>query len=397
MQDPPRIQPTEFAERRARANRAARERDLDALLIWSDGSVDAFHEVYYFTNQISAFPWVPPCPPLVTGCEHTGLIISDDGTSTLLASNYVRDEVFVDEVRTNWNLLDELVACIEDLGLHEARVGVISETFPYSFGRTLERRYPRLVLEQADEISSELRIILSDSEAEMIRHAAQVGVHILESALEQAVPGATEGDFVGAGSAAAARFPGCLHWRFMAASGPFAERFVFDAVPCWNPTYGYELGDPAHADLFGFVNGYPYDLARSWTIGREPSEEQQRVSDGAKALSWTLARSLKPGITVRELHQVGMDVLSEHGLRTPIAFGTEDQSDPASAPGFGHALGCGFIPPYLVPRPPWGDRTLSPPAAFAFETFVTDGRGNYAAHEDMFLWLEGEVECLTSG
>jgi hypothetical protein len=31
----------------------------------------------------------------------------------------------------------------------------------------------------------------------------------------------------------------------------------------------------------------------------------------------------------------------------------------------------------------------------AFETFVTDGRGHYGNYEDMFLWLESGVECVT--
>lgn len=391
---PPQMDASEFAARRTRAAQAARERDLDALLVWSDGSVDAFHELYYFTNQVSAFPWVPPSPPLVTGCEHTGLIITADGASTLIASNYVRDDVHVDDVRVNWNLVDELLDCVGELGLGEARVGVIGETFPYTFGRALERRHPGLVLQPADGISAELRLVLSDAEVEMLRLAGRVGIEIFEAAVERAVPGATEGQFVGAGVARAAQVPGCLHWKFMSAAGPFADRFVFDATPTWNPGYVYREGDAAHADVFGFVNGYPYDLARSWTVGADPSPDQQRVYDGAKELSWTLARTLTPGVSVRELHEAGMEVLREHGLRAPFAFGADEGE---SSPSFGHALGCGFIPPYLATGGPWQEQKLQPPAAFAFETFVTDGRGHYAGYEDMFVWLEKGVECITTG
>lgn len=392
----PQVESSEFVARRARAAEAARARDLDALLVWSDGSVDAFHELYYFTNQVSAFPWVPPSPPLVTGCEHTGLLITADGASTLVASNYVRDDVEVDAVRVNWNLVDELVECVGDLGLSEARVGVIGECFPFTFGRALESRYPRLALEPADEIAAELRLVLSAAEIDMLRCAGKVGVEIFEAGVERAVAGATEGQFAGACAAKAAEVPGCTHWKIMAASGPHADRFVFDATPTWNPTYVYQDGDAAHADIFGFVNGYPYDLARTWTVGGEPSPDQQRAYDGAKELSWTLARTLKPGISVRELHEAGMEVLREHGLHAPFAFGADEDAGEA-APSFGHAVGCGFIPPYLATGGSWQDRVLHPPAAFAFETFVTDGKGNYAGYEDMFVWLESGVECITTG
>jgi Xaa-Pro dipeptidase len=387
----------EFAARRKRAAEAARERGLDGLLVWSDGSLDAFHELFYFTNTTSAFPWVPPNPPLVTGCEHTGLIITGDGPSTLVASNYVRDDAHVDDVRVNWNLVEELVACVDHLGLGEARLGVIGEVFPYSFGKELERRYPKLVLESADRLSAELRLTLSHTEIDLLREAGRVGVEVVNASIEQAVPGATEGQFAGAAAARAALEPGCVHWKVMSAAGPFADRFVFDALPTWNPGYVYQEGDSAHADFFGFVNGYPYDLARSWTVGADPTPEQQHVYDGAKELSWTLARALEPGISVGELHATGWAMLREWGLRAPLAFGADEDETGEAAPSFGHAIGCGFLPPYLASGGSWEKQTVNPPSAFAFETFVTDGRGNYGGYEDMFVWTESGVECVTNG
>ena len=396
--NPPPVQADEFAARRMKAAKLAEERGLDGLIVWGNSSIDSFHEVYYFTNHVSAFPWVPPCPPLVTGCEHAGLLITADGRSILLASNYVRDEVYADQVRTNWNLRDELLACVGDLGLGESRLGVIGETLPYSFGSALERQFSRLRLEEADDISVELRLRLSATEIDLLRHAGSVGARILEASREAAIEGATEGDFAGAAAAEAALVPGCVHWKVMAASGPFVDRFVFDALPCWNPEYVYVQGDPTHSDLFGFVNGYPYDLARSWVIGSDPTPEQERVQEGARELCWTMARALRRGITVRELHLAGMEFLRESGLQTPLAFGINEgeEAGPDDGPGFGHALGCGFVAPYLVPQPPWADRPLDPPIGLALETFLTDGKGNYAAYEDMFVWLEDGVECISA-
>jgi Xaa-Pro aminopeptidase len=385
----------EFVARQRQAAAMARERGLDALLVWGDGSVDSFHEVYYFTNQVSAYPWVPPCPPLVTACEHSGALISADATTTLFASNYVRDVVHADVVRTNWDLRQEVLAAVEENGLAAGRVGLIGEDLPWTFVEALRRRFPGLRLEAAEDISAELRVRLSDVDAMMLRRSGEAGVRIMRAACQAAVPGATEGDFVGAGMSEAARIPGCLHWKFMAAAGPDASRFVYDAVPTWNPTYVYRQGDPAHTDLFGFVEGYPYDLARTFTVGEEPSKDQARVVDGARGLCWTLAETLRPGVTPGDLHRAGMAFLRENGVKPTMTFGLDHEPGPDEGPGFGHAIGCGFIPPYIVPHGPWADRPLGPPMGLAFETFVTDGRGHYGNYEDMFLWLESGVECVT--
>ena len=132
-------------------------------------------------------------------------------------------------------------------------------------------------------------------------------------------------------------------------------------------------------------------------MGRDPTPEEERVYDGAKELSWTLARALKPGISVRELHAAGMELLRERGLRAPFAFGADESATGEMSPSFGHAVGCGFFPPYLATGGPWEEQVLNPPSAFAFETFITDGRGNYGGYEDMFVWLESGVECITTG
>jgi Xaa-Pro dipeptidase len=389
------VPPEEFVTRQQRAAALATERGLDALLVWGDGSVDSFHEVFYFTNHVSAFPWVPPCPPLVTGCEHAGALITADGTTTLLASSYVRDTVYADAVRTNWDLREEVLAAVDEGGLGAGRLGVIGEDLPFTFAEALKLRFPDLELKPADDLSADLRVRLSEVDAAMLRRAGQAGVRIFEAAREAAVPGATEGDFVGAGMAEAARIPGCLHWKFMAAAGPDASKFVYDAVPTWNPAYVYQRGDPAHTDLFGFVEGYPYDLARTFTVGEDPSPAQTRIVDCARELCWTLSRALQPGITARELHRVGMAFLRENGAQPTMTFGLDHEPGPDEGPGFGHAIGCGFIPPYIAPHGPWADRVLEPPIGLAFETFITDGKGHYGNYEDMFLWLKSGVECIT--
>jgi hypothetical protein len=111
------------------------------------------------------------------------------------------------------------------------------------------------------------------------------------------------------------------------------------------------------------------------------------VIDGARGLCAALAETLRPGVTPRKVYDSGLSYLAEQGL------------DAGQIPGFGHGLACGFIPPYFVRVGSTArdlDRELAPPMGFAFETFVTDGHGNYAAWEEDYLWLgDGTVEMTT--
>jgi Xaa-Pro aminopeptidase len=378
----------EFPARRRRALEEAEARGLDALLVWSRcGAPDCFADVHYFANHYSPYPWVPPSAPVLTGTEHAGLIVTRDG-ATLLVSGFASAEAQVDEVRRSWDLRTELLEAIGDLGLGESRLGLIgAEVLPFSFARALAERFPGLELVAADDVSARLRMRLSDAEVGLLREAGAAGRRIVDAAIGAAVPGATDGDFVGAGLAESARIPGCLHWTFLAGSGPDVREFASGSMPPWNPSYAYRPGDVVHADCYGFVVGYPYDLARTVVVGEEPSAAQARVMDGARGLVEALAARLAPGVTARDLHREGLAFLRDAGLSA------------GDLPGFGHGIGSGFIPPYIAPAER-GDAAeselpLEPPIGLAFEVFLSDGDGHYAAYEDDFVWLEDGVVCTT--
>lgn len=376
------IPSSEFAERCARAAEAARHRGLDGLLFWSRGTVDSFHDVYYLSRHLDPTTWVPPSPPLMTGLGHAGLILTGDGHSTLLVSDFCAGDVQVDEVRASLDLCGELVASVERLGLSAARLGVVNgELFPYSFGRALQDACPAIRLQPADDLSPELRRRLSDAEMDMLEHAAAVGMRIYEAALSVVAPGATEGAVIGAGQATAATILGCTHWSFLAA-GPDASKLYSQGTPPWQPDYVYEPGDVIHYDCFGFVFGYAYDLARTIVVGREPAPDQAHVIDTTADACATMARALTPGITCAEVYEEGRAVLSNGGLV------------PAGG-GFGHGLGCGFLSPYIWPEGRDADFPLEPPCALSFEVFATDGNDLFAYHEDNYLFTAGGVKCIT--
>src|SRR5262249_34682489 len=152
---------------------------------------------------------------------------------------------------------------------------------------------------------------------------------------EAVVPGATEGEAVGAGVAKAATIPGCAHWNFLSAAGPDAGRLADNSLPAWKPHYRYQAGDVVHADCYGILGGDAYDLARTRVVANAESDDQARVSRDTRAVCARIARALRPGATPRELHRVGTEALMDADLKS-------------LSPTFGHAIGAGFFRPYLV-------------------------------------------------
>ena len=390
-EDAPSIPTREFAERRRRAITLAQERGLDALLVWGRGGTpETFSDVHYFTNQFSPGAWVTPLPGLISGCEHSGVIITADSRATLLVNAFVAENACVDQIRRSWDLTNELVAAISESGLAESRIGIIGhEVLPHSFAAALTATYPRLTLEPADDIAAQLRLRLSPTEIIMMRHAGATGRRIYNAFLAAVKPGTSEGQAVGAALAEAAMIPGCTHWNFLAASGPHAHQLVRTSLPSWNPTQIYQPGDIVHADCYGHVFGYSYDLARTIVVGNKPTAEQSRVISGVENAIAAMSRALKSNVTPRQLFETGLQALNERQL-TPLA------------PAFGHGIGAGFMRPYLFSAGADvaghdADRPLEPPLGIAFEIIAADDKGNTAYHEDNYVLLENDdVIALTA-
>jgi Xaa-Pro aminopeptidase len=378
------IPAAEYRDRRGRAARLAQDRGLDALIVWGrGGTLDSFSDVYYFTAHYSPMVWVPPLPGLLTGCEHACVVISDDGTGVLFVSDFCSEEVQADEVRSGWDLAAAVASHLSELTGGESSVGVVGqEVLPFGVADQIRSTLPRLRLEPADDISSKLRLQLSDAEVAMLRRAGEVGAQIYEELVAHVVPGATEGEAIGAAWALASQIPGCAHWNFLSASGPDAGAIVKHSLPPWRPDRRYEAGDTVHADCYGYVSGYCYDLARTVFAGGPQTPGQERVAAATAEAVQEASQALRPGVT-------------SSALREAMSRALEARSLTALSGSFGHAIGAGFFRPYLLPAGPDLDRPLEPPFGFSLEVLATDGRDNYAYYEDNYVVLTDETICVT--
>jgi Xaa-Pro aminopeptidase len=389
----PAIPKGEYAERRHRAAAAARDLGYAGLIVWSrgGGTCDNFGDVFYLTNHYASFPWINDKPPVWTGRGGAAVVVRSDGLSELVVDipDYRNDLVEADSVVVDPNVYRGVVDSARRLGLDRGRVGLVGlEAMPASAYRHLAHELPQADLDDADDLVMNLRRRKSPAELEMLRYAAKIGMEITSAMLEQAVEGATDGDCAAAGLAHGARIPNVASWDLPFASGPASGHFVWPRLPQHDAARAYEKGDLVHPDNYGYVNGYMYDLVRTRVVGDRPAGWQQEIINGGEACIHAITERLKPGVTLGELFDTGMQFLISSGFTDEVEFAK-------SFPCFGHQVGLAFDDPWIARGIEDQDAIVEPGSVWAVEVEV--GRNGLAAgFEDMVLIdQDGAVEVLT--
>ncbi|MFQ5912872.1 MAG: M24 family metallopeptidase [Nitrospinota bacterium] len=347
----------EFAQRMKRAVEAAKGRGLAGLLVWSRGgtSVDYYGDVLYLTNHHSPFPHNSETPQW-SARSYSALIlpVDDDPSLVLDLPDYPKEKVYVDDVRTTLRVPQKAAEVLKEKGLDKAKLGLVGrECLLYHSYQLMEETLGHpLQVEPADDILEGLRRVKSGDEIRILKHAAAVGVEWMRTMMEAVEAGKTEGDFVGEGLryfAAHGGFP----YDVAVASGPNSHRFERIGIPSWDSKRKLQPGDIVHVDAWGPVECYYTDLVRSTIVGRKPSEAQREVLEAPIDLVESIIEIIKPGITVNEMYQRGSSWLVENGFgshRSGVeAAGTEFGE---LFPAFGHCIGVGLEPPWIIDGEP---------------------------------------------
>ena len=388
-----RIPPDEFRRRRLDAAAAARAEGLEGLLVVgrSSGTLDNLGNVFWLTHHYFVPPVVPPTGPW-RAYGHDILVIDGDGGAVLVTVG-TSESAYVEEVRDeSLDLEQQVVDVLGELGLQEAVLGLAgSDVLPWTLAQRLAREFPRLMLEPADMLLARQRLVLSPAGCDMVRQSTRIGTRILGAALEAAVIGASDGDVAAAGWGVAARTPHTQHWNFIMASGAQSFEYSSGGLPSWDPATPYAAGDLIHPDCYGYVDGYMYDLQRSLVVGAEPTRRQRWLLDGSWEHAQTLGDALHDGVTCREIYELGVRFMAEHGY-------DHSRVAPAWQGGgqFGHGFATGFDWPWLGITAPGADIPLQAPFAVTIELWWGDPDVGAAWVEDNYLVLPDRVERLTA-
>ena len=392
---PPSIPREEYAERRDRARQAAQAAGLDGLLVWSMGgsTLDSYGDVFYLTNHFSVEPKAPNIRPYWTGFGHACVILPVDGEAALLVGppNWRQDLVAIEEVRSNRDLYAEAIACLQDKGLAEGRIGVSREALlPLPLYNELRGELPRLDLIPADDVLEQLRIRKSPAEIAMMRHASAVSVEMMKALLGEAAEGRTDGDLVAKAFAVGTRY-NATPYEFAFSSGPTSDNWYWPRLPGYDTQRPYERGDLLHPDIFGCVDGYFYDFQRSTVVGRSPSEGQREALDTVVEFIHHICGQLRAGTRACDAHRAGMDWLTNSGWGAIMSGG---ETDASSFPAFGHGIGVGWEGPWITAI---DETVFEPGMTIAIEGAIQRPGVATAILEETVLVTDSEPEIMTAG
>lgn len=383
---PPAIPAQEFADRRARAVKAAQAAGFDALLVCSrgGGTVDRFADVMYLTNFYTSFPYTPDHKGAWSGRAHSFFILPVNGSPRLIIDIPKRADVHLadkDVVYTDF-VIEATIEALREAGLGNAKVGLVGEdVMPVSFHRAITTALPGIVFTPADAILTAMRRIKSPAEIALLRHASVVGSRMMDKMMAAVVPGASHGDVVAAGMQSLLPAGGMLYNSFMASGrGGDNPKIVRQAFPTWGSPERLEAGDWFRAGISGVVGGYIFDLSRSKAVGGSATNRQVSLFEAAISCVEAGIEAIRPGATAGDLATAGLGRQRELGFEIKGVFS-----------GLGHGIGLGWDAPWLTPGEP---TPITPGMVLCFERTVEQD-GYVGDFEETVLVTETGIEMLT--
>jgi Xaa-Pro dipeptidase len=340
------ISEEEFAQRRDTAMKISKDEGVDAMLIWSRGgnTVEAYGDVLYLSNFHSLFPVVPDRAGWVSR-GHAALLLTHFH-QPILITDYMDDpdnRVKINDIRVSPDIATTTAELLKGMGLNDKRIGLAGgASFLSSAERKMRAIGGDLNLIPVDHILENIRSIKSETELNLLRHAAKIGSMWMSTTISSLAEGVTEAEAVGEGLKFLASNGG-VQQDIAIASGPNSiHYFGSSGVPHWNSTRKLRKGDIVHCDQWGAVNAYYTDFARSSIVGRVASNDQLEVLEGSVGVVEFIISKIRVGVTLGYLYDCGRNWLKNNG------FSDKSDSFNKQYDCFGHHVGLGIDGPWIV-------------------------------------------------
>jgi Xaa-Pro aminopeptidase len=370
-----------YSRRMNELRRSLEEHDLDGAIITDDDNV------YYLTGYYDYLHMEFGRPTI--------LIVPRDGESLLItpsmemdmaeaAARVDRIVAWNDGLGNEWR--EEVPAAVSGM----ARVGIEPDTMPPVVRKYVGTLFDESRIGDVAPILATMRMIKSDEELQLARHAGEVAMEMMDAARATIGDGVAEFEVALATSQAGTRKAaellaahhddGCMspntHFLQIMASGREITKPHHRAS-----TRIMRRGEPVFMCFCGMTNFHRFKLGfdRTFWIGDIADPKQAEVYQVAVASQTAALAALRPGVTAESVHAAYAEVIEEAGFDYPFRCG--------------RATGYSFLEtPQLVT----GDKTIIQPGmVLAVDGSVTVAKSFRAQVGDSFIVTEDGYEQIT--
>ena len=163
-------------------------------------------------------------------------------------------------------------------------------------------------VEDASALTTELRMVKSPAELELLAEAARISDLGMAAGLEAVADGAREIEMAAAAEHAIRRAGAELSFTTVAGAGPRTALGTF--LP---GDRRMRRGEAVLLDCGARVHGYHGDMCRTVAVG-EPRPELERALEGVAAAVEAAIAAARPGVTVGELREAARRAVEDAGL-----------------------------------------------------------------------------------
>ncbi|MHA1377313.1 MAG: M24 family metallopeptidase [Candidatus Helarchaeota archaeon] len=192
-----------------------------------------------------------------------------------------------------------------------AKIGVESRMPLYQF-IALKKAFPEAQIEpeKADQLLLDLRLIKSNEEIRRITESTRISEKTIEALINNTKPGVKDLDLI------------TIARRTMIDEGADGVDHLTMSINASDPEHpgiGITLkdGDITRYDMGAIYQGYGSDVSRHAFIGKPPKEVQDLVR-AVVAVQNACEKTIKPGISTKEIYQVAQNTWKEIDRTDPL-------------------------------------------------------------------------------
>ena len=315
---------TGHEERVKKAGRLMEEAGIDALLLSKPANM------FYLTGdgRLCAYAILTRDGRVALGVPSTDVAdVSERARFDKIAG-------FEDEV----GMLHSIAHFFQEFGLQNARVGLEHTFLTMSMHAMFTHPHaipPTATTVDATRLLSELRMLKSPAEVELIRGAAKAAEAAMGAATKAAQPGVAEIEVAGEAERAMRKAGAEDFFRTYVASGPRTN--IAHGLPSYRRI---AEGDLVMTDLHPVYHGYSADMCRTFCVGK-PSAAQQDAYDLFLSAQQNTVKKVRAGVTMQELEAAMHEPLKAAGhgqhIFGPPIHGVGIEFEEAPLPS-GHAF-----------------------------------------------------------